>query len=253
MQVKLLVSSVPAVSCSGYSCGGRREDQVRIQQSERKVVRGEFITISTEAINTQVEMSGGTPELESISWTRQVDGSYSKEGNLPANTPAVRIFSIDEDYERNPNAICPGLKLRPKDEAVALVEGKIAEGSYRAWRYEIRLEKPEADDPLPPIIGVPAQPTEPHTCSNSNCKKGPGGSRGSVTRRNAKYCCPSCRVSGCRQKKPKPLPPEKTKIRKPRCDKKYPTHAARQYAYDYRKWGTVRGRHAIDRLLGKVP
>ena len=48
--------------------------------------------MSSEAINTQVEMSGCTPELESISWTRQVDGSYTKEGNLPANTPAVRIY-----------------------------------------------------------------------------------------------------------------------------------------------------------------
>ena len=208
--------------------------------------------MSTEAINTPVEVSGCTPELESISWTRQVDGSYTKEGNLPANTPAARIFSIDEDYKTNPNAICPGLKLRPKDEAVALVEGKIAEGSYRAWRYEIRLEKPKADDPLPPIIGAPPQPAEPHACSNLNCKKGPNGSRGSVTRRNAKYCCPSCRVSACRQKKPKPLPAEKTTIRKLRCDKKYPSHAARQRAYDHRKWGAVRARREIDRLLGKV-
>jgi hypothetical protein len=48
---------------------------------------------------------------------------------------------IDEDYERNPHAVCQGLKLRPKEEAIELVERKIAEGSYRAWRYEIRPER----------------------------------------------------------------------------------------------------------------
>ena len=208
--------------------------------------------MSKEDINTPVEASGCPAEQESIRWTRQSDGSYAKSGNLPADTPAVRIYVIDEDYETNPRAVCPGLKLRPKDEAVALVEGKIAEGSYRAWRYEIRLETPKADDLLPPIIGVPAQPTEPYTCSNLNCKRGPDASRASVTRRNAKYCCPSCRVSACRQKKPKPLPAEKRTIRKPRCDKKYPSHAARQRAYDHRKWGAVRARREIDKLLGKV-
>jgi hypothetical protein len=55
--------------------------------------------MSTEATVAPVEVSGRAPEQESIRWTRQVDGSYIKEGSLPANTPAVRIFSIDQDYE----------------------------------------------------------------------------------------------------------------------------------------------------------
>ena len=50
----------------------------RIKQHEREVARGEIITMSTEAINTPVEV----PEEKSIRWTRQVDGSYLKEGSL---------------------------------------------------------------------------------------------------------------------------------------------------------------------------
>ena len=64
-----------------------------------------------------------------IRWTRQADGSYAKEGALPAEISDVRIFAIDEDYETNPHAVCPGLKLWPKEEAVELVERKISDGS----------------------------------------------------------------------------------------------------------------------------
>jgi hypothetical protein len=69
-----------------------------------------------------------------------------------------------------------------------------------------------------------------------------------VTRRNAKYCCPSCRVTDCRRRKPKPDPAEKTTGRKPRSDKKYATQAERQRAYDYRKWGE-RGDYGLNRIL----
>jgi len=204
----------------------------------------------TNTIEETVDLSGSASEEEFIRWTLQADGSYAKEGDLPADTPAVRIFEIDEDYETNPHAVCAGQKLWPREEAVALVEGKIAEGSYRAWRYEIRPEIPNSQNALGPVVAVPTQPAEPRTCSNSSCKKGPEGTRGIVTRRNAKYCCPSCRVSACRREKPKPAPTEMPR-RKPRCDRKYPSQAARQRAYDYRRWGTVRDRRAIDKLLGK--
>jgi hypothetical protein len=49
-----------------------------------------------------------------IRWTRQTDGSYAKEGTLPAEISNARIFAIDEDYETNPHAVCPGLKVWPK-------------------------------------------------------------------------------------------------------------------------------------------
>jgi len=73
------------------------------------------------------------------------------------DTPAVRVFSIDEDYETNPHAVCSGRRLRPRDEAVALVERKIAGGSYRAWRYEIRPEMSESENALAPVSAVPTQ------------------------------------------------------------------------------------------------
>src|SRR5216683_3508710 len=107
-----------------------------------------------------------------IRWTRQADGSYIKEGTLPANIPTARIFAIDEDYETNPHAGCPGLKLRPRDEAVELVERKIAEGSYRVWRYEIRPEMPSAEVPPAPALG-PSESLASRPCPNERCKKGP--------------------------------------------------------------------------------
>ena len=85
----------------------------------------------TISIEQQVGVSGAAPEQESLRWTRQSDDSYLKEGTLPADIPTARIFAIDEDYETNPHAVCPGLKLWPREEAVELVERKIAEGSYR--------------------------------------------------------------------------------------------------------------------------
>src|SRR5882672_5560847 len=133
-------------------------------------------------------------------WTRRADGGYVKEGTLPANTPTARIFTIDEDYETNPHAICPGQKLWPKEEAVELVERKIAEGSYRAWRFEIR---PEVSTP-PASTEGPSESPAFRPCPNERCKKGPNGTRGIVKSRRAKYCCVYCRVDVCRRSRPKP-------------------------------------------------
>jgi hypothetical protein len=82
-----------------------------------------------------------------IRWMRLADDSYANEGTLPADISHARIFAIDEDYETNPHAVCPGLKVWPKEEAVELVERKIAEGSYRAWRYEVRPGASSAQTP----------------------------------------------------------------------------------------------------------
>jgi hypothetical protein len=59
---------------------GRRLFQIK--QKRREVVRGEIITVSTEADYTPVEVPEWAPGEESICWTRQVDGSYLKEGSL---------------------------------------------------------------------------------------------------------------------------------------------------------------------------
>ena len=167
-----------------------------------------------------------------IRWTRQADGSYAKEGNLPADILTVRIFAIDEDYETNPHAVCPGLKLRPKKEAVELVELKIAEGSYQAWRYEIRPEVSSTETPPAPAVG-PSESLAFRPCPNERCKKGPNGTRGIVKSRRAKYCCASCRVDVCRQSRPKPEQIEKP-TRKRRRDAKWIDHAERQRAYHAR-------------------
>lgn len=204
--------------------------------------------LAFSAVQTSIDCRG-RPMNSVIRWTRQIDGSYAKQGTLPADTPAVRILSIDEDYETNPHAVSAGQRLWPKEEAIALVESQIASGSYRMWRYEIRPEKQKADDPVAPLPATPTKSTEPRICANLHCKKGTDGTRGVVIRRNAKYCCPSCRVSVCRRNRPKPERAERPR-RKTRCDKKYATQAARQRAYDHRKWGTLRERHAIEREYG---
>jgi len=174
-----------------------------------------------------------------IRWTRQADGSYLKEGTLPADIPTARIFAIDEDYETNPHAVCPGLKLWPKEEAVELVERKIAKGSYREWRYEVRPEVSSEEVNYALAVVGPRRPAESRACSNSRCKKGPEGTPGAVTSWKGKYCCASCRVSVCRQNKLKPECTDKPE-RKPRRDKKHESHAARQNAYEWRKWGRER-------------
>lgn len=164
-----------------------------------------------------------------IRWTRQADGTYVKEGELPAHIPTARIFAIDEDYETNLHAACPGVKLRPKEEAIALVERKIAEGSYRDWRYEIRPEISTAESsPAPPV--APSESCEVRLCPNERCKKGPNGTRGIVTNRRAKYCCSYCRVDVCRRNRLKLEQIEKPK-RKRRRDAKWKDHAERQRAY----------------------
>jgi len=167
-----------------------------------------------------------------IRWTRQADGSYIKESNVAHEVSHVRIFAIDEDYETNPHAICPGLKLRPKEEAIDLVERTIAEGSYRAWRYEIRPEACGPDVPADPADagGEPSQNTVIRLCRNERCNKGPNGTRSVLAKsRRAKYCCGYCRVDACRRR-PKTEQLEKP-ARKRRKDAKYETHAERQRAY----------------------
>jgi hypothetical protein len=194
--------------------------------------------MSTEATNT--------PEKESIRWTRQADGSYRKQGSLPADTPAVRIFEIDEDCETNPHAVCSGQKLWPQEEAVALVEQKIADGSYRAWRYEIRPALPSTGPPPVPAM-APSESPALRLCSNPRCKKGPNGTRGIVKSRRAEYCCRYCRVDMCRRSRPRPQQVEKPK-RKRRKDAKYTSHAERQRAHQARH-STADFPHAVRDLL----
>jgi hypothetical protein len=181
-----------------------------------------------------------------IRWTRLADGGYTKEGNLPAGTPAVWIFEIDEDYETNPYAVCQGQKLWPQEEAVALVESKIADGSYRARKYEIRPELPSAGPPSVPAMALSESP-ELRLCSNLRCKKGPNGTRGIVKSQRAKYCCRYCRVDVCRRSQPKPKQIEKPK-RKRRKDAKYASHAERQRAHQARH-STADYPHAVRDLL----
>jgi hypothetical protein len=167
-----------------------------------------------------------------IRWTRQADGSYSKEGTLPACISNARIFAIDEDYETNPHAVCPGLKLWSKEEAVELVEIKTTEGSYRAWRYEIRPETCAVAPPAPKEEELPESPRS-IVCANDRCKKGPNGTRAIVKRPRAKYCCAYCRVDVCRRSRPKAEQIEKP-TRKRRRDAKYSSHSERQRAYHAR-------------------
>lgn len=201
--------------------------------------------MNTEAIDGPVELSGWTPEKETnfraIRWTRQADGTYRREGNLPAAIPTVKIYVIDEDFETNSPTATPGLRLWPKEEAVALVERKIAEGSYKAWRYEIRPEVSSAEVPATTPAAVENQSRDVRLCENSRCKKGPNGSCGVITRSNAKYCSAACRVDSCRCRRRKAKPEEMEKpTRKPRSDRKYRSHAERQRAYDARRGGTER-------------
>jgi hypothetical protein len=181
-----------------------------------------------------------------IRWTRQADGSYVREGNLPADTPAVRIFAIDEDYETNPHAVCTGLKLWPKEAAIALVEQKIADGSYRDWRYEIRPEIIRGEA-TPAPAGPPSEIPAVRLCSNPRCKKGPDGTPGIIKSRRAKFCCKYCRVDACRRNRPKPEQVEKPK-RKRRSDAKWKDHAERQRAYQ-RRIGTAHLPQGIRDLL----
>jgi len=165
-----------------------------------------------------------------IRWTRQDNGSYVKQGTLATDIPTARIFEIDEDCETNPDAISPGLKLRPKEEAVALVESKIADGSYQEWRYEIRPEISNAETP-PASALAPSESSAARLCSNPRCKKGPDGSPGILKSRRAKYCSPSCRVAVSRREgQPAPKRIEERK-RKQRSDAKHQSNAQRQRAY----------------------
>jgi hypothetical protein len=164
-----------------------------------------------------------------IRWTRQADGSYAKEGTLPADISHGRIFAIDEDYETNPHAVCPGLKVWPRAEAVDLVERKIAERSYRAWRYELRSEVPTVETAAARDQARSDRPSY-GLCSNERCKKGANETRGVLKSSRAKYCCASCRVDVCRRSRPKPEQIEKP-TRKRRRDAKYSSHAERQRAH----------------------
>jgi hypothetical protein len=167
-----------------------------------------------------------------IRWTRQADGSYAKEGTLPADISTARIYAIDEDYETNPHGVCPGRKVWTKEEAVELVDRKIAEGSYRVWRYEIR---PEVSTAETATAREPASSERPSygLCANERCKKGPNGTRGPLKSSRAKYCCAYRRVDVCRRSRPKPEHIEKP-TRKRRRDAKYSSHSERQRAYHAR-------------------
>ena len=191
------------------------EPDLRLIQHEKKeVAKEEIIRMSTEVTNTSKQ--------ECVRWTRQADGGYAKEENLPAGTPIVRIYVIDEDYETNPYAACAGQKLWPKEEAVALVERKIAEGSYREWRYEIRPEISSAETPPGPAV-TPTDNPAFRICPNQRCKRGLNGTPGIVKSARAKYCCNYCRVDVCRRSRPKSEQTEKRE-RKRRRDAKYASH-----------------------------
>lgn len=197
---------------------------VGIQLHERVVAIGGIITMSTETTSTS--------EQESIRWTRQDDGSYVKEGGLPAEIRTARIFAIDEDHETNCHAISSGKKIWPKEEAIKLVERKIADGSYRDWRYEIRPERLCSVETvcLPTVVAL-LPPSDPRMCKNERCKKGPNGTLGIVMGTRAQYCSSSCRVAVSRREgKPAPKPIEERK-RKRRSDAKYQSNAQRQRAY----------------------
>ncbi len=188
------------------------------------------MSMCSAVIETPTEMSGWAPEQESIRWTRRADGGYVREGSLPADIPTARIFSIDEDFQTNRHAVCRGKKQWPKEEAIALVERKIADGSYQAWRYEIRPEKSSAETP-PARALAPSDSSTFGLCPNPRCKKGPDGTPGFVNRRRAKYCCDSCRVAVSRREgQPAPKCIEERK-RKRRSDAKHQSNALRQGAY----------------------
>ena len=202
--------------------------------------------MSTANSESPVERSGQVLEDEVIRWTRQSNGNYVKEGTLPAGISTARIFEIGEDYETNPYAISIGKKLRPKEEAIALVESKIADGSYQAWRYEIRPEISNAETP-PASVLAPSESAPIRLCSNQRCKKGPDGTPGIVKRRRAKYCCRYCGIDVCRRNRPKPEQAEKPK-RKRRRDAKYISHSERQKAYRARHSVAGLPRHMRDRI-----
>jgi hypothetical protein len=182
-------------------------------------------------IETPIEVSGSTPEQESIRWTRRADGSYGKTGSLPAEISTARIFSIDEDFQTNRLAVCPGLRMRPKEEAIALVERKIQDGSYGGWRYEIRPELDSTDNASQPLVTAPSSASGPRKCKNQRCRRGLNGTPAIVPSRRAKYCSPSCRVAVSRREaKPMPKSIEERK-RKRRSDAKHQSNAQRQRAY----------------------
>lgn len=220
-------------------------------KSEHRVVEGEIIPMNTETIKMTADVPGRTSEMGTnlgvIRWTRQADGRYRKEGTLPTELSMVRIFAIDEDSQ----TACPGQKLWPKEEAVALVERNIAEGSYREWRYEIRPEATESEvaTSLPPVSAP--QPPDLRLCNNPRCKKGPNGSAGILTDLRAKYCCASCRVDVCRRNRQK-TEDSRWRTRKPRSDKKHPSHAARQKAYHARKMARSTHPGRRRRMIGDI-
>jgi hypothetical protein len=182
-------------------------------------------------VTTPIEVSSQAPEQESIRWTRKADGSYIREGSLPADIPTARILSIDEDFQSNRHAVCPGLRLRPKEEAIALVERMIEDGSYREWRYEIRPELDSAQTASATTVVAPMLATHFRLCKNLRCRKGPNGIPAIVKSLRAKYCSPTCRVAVSRREgKPTPKCIEERK-RKQRSDAKYPSNAQRRRAY----------------------
>lgn len=88
-----------------------------------------------------------------IRWDRQADGSYKREGELSPDVEVSRIFVIDEDFETNKFGTVPGSKVWTPKDAIELVERKIKELAYTAWRYEVR-----ADTTKPEHVSRPAEP-----------------------------------------------------------------------------------------------
>jgi hypothetical protein len=119
--------------------------------------------------------------------------------------------------------------VRSKEEAIELVERKIAEGVYRGWRYETRPEVTNAETEAARELAPSNRPSF-GLCSNERCTKGANETRGELKSSRAKYCCASCRVDVCRRSRPKPEQIEKP-TRKRRRDAKYSSHAERQRAH----------------------
>jgi hypothetical protein len=108
-----------------------------------------------------------------------VESQLDEVNHLLAGIPTVRVHSIDQDYEMNPQSVASGLKQWPKEEAITLVEHKIADGSYRDWRYEIRPEISLAEA-TPAPAAAPSESPAFRLCANLRCRKGPNSEFGSI-------------------------------------------------------------------------
>jgi len=212
-----------------YTSRRRRKRQSHVEFNTIGYVRGLSYTFQPKRRNRP--RGNNSMNAEVVSWTRQADGSYASTGSLPAGIPTARIFVIDEDRVE-----CQGTKLWLKEEAVALVVRKIAEGSYKAWRYEVRPETSTVPDFADHTQTALAESSDARLCANPRCKRGQDGVRSVVGCSGAKYCCATCRVDVCRRNRRQANADVMVKVtRKPRSDRQHESHAARQRAYYQRK------------------